>query len=389
VSERDLGQAGAPAHVEEPGEDRAPQVEVDEDHALARAGKRHGEVAHRRRLTLALDRARHEDDLRAALEIHEVEVRLQHAEGLGLHAVRIRQHRELVAAPEPSRRLRQAREQRQPETLDLVGGPHPRVEGIPQKGEAEAEADPEEQSEDAVPHGLGLNLPGGVRRPHERGRRGLQRLDRAELLFLLGEVLVERRLLLSFGLQLVEPGGHFPPRSDDGSGIELALVPDELPRVDGGKLDRRRGVPIVHEEAKEVGVGVRRDGRSAEEGIGIQPVHARRRYHALGEGGNPRELGLCLCNPLRKVIDAWVRNAVQAGGEVLATEQHVRGRLVKRLLAQGQEHGSKRNQQDRLRDDPLTPPDHAQVVAQGRVFVMAALRPHYSPLSAANPLLET
>ena len=155
--ERDIGESRVPVQLEEAGEHRAAEVEVDQRHALPGACERDREVGDRRRLAFFLEAARDHDRACAALEVGELEVRAQHAECLGLRAVRVLQHHELPLVAQPARRLGDAGEQRKAEALaDLVRAADARVERVPEEGEADRRASrPARSRESPSRRGLG------------------------------------------------------------------------------------------------------------------------------------------------------------------------------------------------------------------------------------------
>src|SRR5437763_11338962 len=163
LAERDLREPRPPAKIEEAVERRTPEIEVDERHTLPSPRERDREVDAGRRLALSLERTCHENRARLVRQAHELEVRAERPKDLCLRAIRLREHDRLVVLAEPSRRLWNAREQRQAETfLDLLGGPNPGVERFPEERERDAQDDAEDETEDAVPDWARLNLRGGV-----------------------------------------------------------------------------------------------------------------------------------------------------------------------------------------------------------------------------------
>ncbi len=181
------------------------QVEVDERHAASRTCLGDREVRGRRRLPLLLDRAR--DDDRAdvgSLEAGELDVGSQHAERLGVRPRRLRQHDEPVLG-DALRRRWDARELGQAEPLtDLARRPNARVERIDEERQAEPEDDAEDEAEHRVLPGRRRDLAGAFRRSDHVGPRGLQRLERRELLILVAQADGELGADLAVGLQLLE-----------------------------------------------------------------------------------------------------------------------------------------------------------------------------------------
>src|SRR5207248_9592612 len=112
------------------------EIDVDERHTLPSPRVRYLKVDARRRLALSLERTCHENLARLVRQAHELEVRAERPKDLCLRTIRLREHDRLVMLAEPSRRLWNAREQRQAETfLDLLGGPNPGVERFPEERE--------------------------------------------------------------------------------------------------------------------------------------------------------------------------------------------------------------------------------------------------------------
>ena len=145
--------------VEESMDPWSPKVEVDEQNTPTCPGIGKREIGDRRRLTFSLFGARDHDRPRFTIEIHELDVRAQQAEGLAARAVRVGQHHEPVLGTQSTRRLRKSREQREAESLAYLGGaPDPRVKCLGEEGEAEAEAQSESEAEDPVSHWPGPDL---------------------------------------------------------------------------------------------------------------------------------------------------------------------------------------------------------------------------------------
>ena len=93
-------------------------------------------------------------------------------------------------------------EEREPESaVDLVGRADAGVERLPQERQPDAEQEPERGSEQAVSHGLRLDLGGVVGRDDVRGLR-LERLGRRQQGRVVDETLVQLRVLLSRRLEL-------------------------------------------------------------------------------------------------------------------------------------------------------------------------------------------
>ena len=135
---------GRALQVEEAVEIRIAEVEIDENDPPARTRQRDGEVGNRGRLPLSLERARDHDRAGVPLHVREVEVDGEDAERLRFTRLRPFEHDQAVVLAHPARRLRQSREQRQPELLlHLLDRADARVQRVPE----EREPDPEQQAE--------------------------------------------------------------------------------------------------------------------------------------------------------------------------------------------------------------------------------------------------
>src|SRR6266576_4638964 len=94
--ERDIRYAQTVVDVEVPLDRRTPQIEVDQRHAATCPRKSNGEIRDRRRLSLAARGARDQDRRSTPVDVHELEVGGEDAEGLRFRRVRARQHRQAV-----------------------------------------------------------------------------------------------------------------------------------------------------------------------------------------------------------------------------------------------------------------------------------------------------
>src|SRR5215217_5331409 len=84
-----LRQPGRLVEAEEVMDRGIPKVEVDENDTLTRARERDGEVRGGRRLAFLLESARQHDRFRTMLEVDQIDVRHEHADRLGVSAMRI------------------------------------------------------------------------------------------------------------------------------------------------------------------------------------------------------------------------------------------------------------------------------------------------------------
>src|SRR5262249_27610008 len=110
VSEQDLCEPWLEAQLEEPMNERTPQVEVNEGDGLTRTRHRHSQIGRRCRLTLALDGARDHDRLDVAPELCELDVRAKHAEGLRSGTGAILHHHEPIVLAQAAAWLGQTRQ---------------------------------------------------------------------------------------------------------------------------------------------------------------------------------------------------------------------------------------------------------------------------------------
>ena len=188
MSERNLRQTRPPVQIKEPVQIRAPEIQVGERDVTTGARECECEVRSGCGLSLRLERARDHDYSCSMLEVREFEVRPQHPESLGLLAPRGFEHDQTVLGSKPLGRSRQPREQRHVERLgDLLGRPHPCIERFAKERESKAKDEPDQEAEHTCPERTWLNLCRAPGRLDEKRVRGLQRLERAELLHLVLE----------------------------------------------------------------------------------------------------------------------------------------------------------------------------------------------------------
>jgi len=180
VSEHDARQARLTAReVEEAAQRRAAKIEIDERDVPPGPGHGDSEVGDRGRLALALERARDHDRAGAALQIHELDVRAEHAKRFGIRPQRVSEHREPVVRAELARRHRDAREQRETQPVaHLACREHTRVQRLAEEGEPEPEHEPQHDSEERVARRVRLDLEGAFGRSQQRRIGSLQRLHR-------------------------------------------------------------------------------------------------------------------------------------------------------------------------------------------------------------------
>jgi hypothetical protein len=150
------------------------------------------------------------------------------------------------------------------------------------------------------------------------------------------------------GAELVRVGvGHV-------AGDRRRALALELDRVD--VLARLRGAVVEHVLARQAGVLV----------LG---VHVLRDAIRDGEGGSED-----VCLGLRPLAGRALGGRLRRPRERDDGARDLRGRAVERLLALREEHRGERDEQRDEHDDPLAPPQHADVVAERYGFRLAVLQ---------------
>jgi hypothetical protein len=91
----DIGEPGMALEAEHVLERRATHVEVGENDTPTRPGHGHCKVGRGARLAVLRRGACEHYQPRAEAKVDELEVRAEHPEGLGMRAVRLREHRQL------------------------------------------------------------------------------------------------------------------------------------------------------------------------------------------------------------------------------------------------------------------------------------------------------
>ena len=104
------------------------------------------------------------------------------------------------------------------------------------------------------------------------------------------------------------------------------------------------------------------DARGVEKLPRGEPLDADRVDRALRDVRHPGELRLRLGDALGLLVDGRVLGSSEGRGEVLAGEQHLRGRFVERGLPEREEHRGSRSEHEGGQNDPLVPQNDADVV---------------------------
>src|SRR6185295_4074887 len=259
----------------------AAQIEIDEHYSLAHARKGDRKVGGRGRLAFLLDCARDHDRARVYVQVDELDVRAQRAEGLRLDAVGFGHHHEPVAVAKLAPRFRYAREQRQPELLShFLCAANTRVERFAEEGEPDAEHKSESKPEDAVPHRLRLGLDGLVRQLHRNGVSRLQGDVSIKPVAAGLQFAVRVASLATLGHHLAELIVGTRTRSYVRHGVKLRAIASECACVRLRETDCDLWLVIPGRELEQVRVGLGRGARMREELI-RRPRESRERKRAL------------------------------------------------------------------------------------------------------------
>jgi hypothetical protein len=148
---------------------------------------------------------------------------------------------------------------------------NPRVERLEERRQPEPEEETEGNAEDGVADRLRLDLHRSRRRTDEDRARRLERQERLELVGLGDQRQVLRRIRVALGLELVQL--LLDPLLNVGNrlGIEIALVPGELPRILRREGNRKLSILALYGERQDVAVRTARDRRDPEQ-VGRRPV---------------------------------------------------------------------------------------------------------------------
>ena len=93
-------------------------------------------------------------------------------------------------------------------------------------------------------------------------------------------------------------------------------------------------------------------------------LESRKLKRLPGDSRYARQVSLSLRVPVGVLRQRRVVDSVELVRDVLRRQQHLRARAIELALVQRQSDCNERQEDDRLRDDPLAPVRHAQVVPQ-------------------------
>ena len=231
---------------------------------------------------------------------------------------------------------------------------------------SEREPEAEDEAEDQAEHRVLLrrrgDLAGAVRRADHVGPRGLQRLQRRELLILVAQAGRELGAVLALGRQLVEPLRDLGASTADGIRVELTAVGRERLRVCGRERSPPLRVAVRDGEGEDARVALRRDARRCRAARRPRFPSARERNGALRDGRDLRERRLRVGQLDR--VDVLGADPGERAGEVLGAEVHLRRRLILSGLAR-REDVRRDGDDDRAdEDDPLSAAENAQIRGQ-------------------------
>ena len=198
------------------------------------------------------------------------------------------------------------------------------VERVPHERQADAEKEPEDDSEHGRSHRPRLHLFGRARSPQQRGVPGLQRLHRAELLAVLHELRDERRVGQAAGPKFGDPRRDLPAGSDERGVVELLAVCDVLLRVKCRQEFGRGRVTMGGRKVENVCVRGGGHRRQSEERFRAELGDVRACDNALRDGRRHRDSRLGLSGSCRILAEAGeVLEAGQAACKVLVLQENL------------------------------------------------------------------